>query len=362
VFEGAHSLLTVLGVDSGRLIVSTPLQFSSLVRTLYLAIGATLLVVAVVDILWTTLWVDGGSGPLSSRLTSGVWQGLRRVGERRSRLLSLAGPIILVLTLLVWVGLIWSGWTLIFAGGDDALLAARSEVPLTWAGRIYFVAYTMFTMGNGDFYPPAGIWQLAASLTTASGMLFVTMGVSYILSVLGAVSNKRSFASAVSGMGTDSEELVCSAWDGEDLDSLNLPLDTLSSQLDELADQHESYPILHYYHSEQPKDASALGVAIFDEAMTTIRFGVPEDSQPDSLLVDNARSASENYLETLSGAYISPADEAPPAPDLDRLRDDDIPTVPDREFADALDQLTERRKQLLGIVTADAWHWPPIDK
>jgi len=81
-------------------------------------------------------------------------------------------------------------------------------------------------------------------------MLFVTMGVSYVLSVLGAVSNKRSFASSVSGLGVDSETVVCSAWDGEDFDGLHLPLNSLASRLDTLADQHKSYPILHYYHSE----------------------------------------------------------------------------------------------------------------
>jgi len=38
-----------------------------------------------------------------------------------------------------------------------------------------------------------------------------------------------------------------------------------------------------------------------------------------------------------------------------------IPTVTDAEFADAVFDLSERRRQLLGIVEADAWHWPPID-
>jgi hypothetical protein len=219
----------------------------------------------------------------------------------------------------------------------------------------------MFTMGNGDFYPPAGIWQIAASLTTATGMLFVTMGVSYVLSVLGAVSNKRSFASSVSGMGGDSETVVCAAWDGDDFDALDLPLNSLASRLDTLADQHKSYPILHYYHSEQAKHASAMAVAVFDESMTVLRFGVPDEKQPDALLVENARSASQNYLETLNNAFIDPADEAPPPPDLDRLRSEGVPTVSDDEFADALDELSARRRKLLGIVTADAWHWPPID-
>ena len=36
----------------------------------YLVPGISLLLVAVVDALWTTLWVDGGAGPVSSRLTT----------------------------------------------------------------------------------------------------------------------------------------------------------------------------------------------------------------------------------------------------------------------------------------------------
>jgi len=332
------------------------------IRPLYLVGGLALLVVTVVDILWTTLWVDGGSGPLSSRLTTWLWRGLRHLGGTRSRALSLAGPIILMATLVTWVGFIWGAWTLIFAGGENALLAARENVPVTWTGRVFFVAYTMFTMGNGDFYPPVGVWQIAASLTTASGMLFVTMGVSYVLSVLGAVSNKRSFASSVSGMGTDSETLVRSAWEDGEFEGLDLPLNSLASRLDTLADQHKSYPILHYYHSEQSKQASAMAVAIFDESMTLLLFGVPAEHRPPRVLVENARAASRNYLETLNNAFIEPAEEPPPPPDLDRLRTEGIPTVSDDEFADALDELTERRRKLLGIVTGDAWHWPPIDE
>ncbi|SFS10070.1 hypothetical protein SAMN05216559_3654 [Halomicrobium zhouii] len=361
MFADTLGLVPSAAYGSGVTVDLVPLQGAETIRPLYLVVGLVLLVVTIVDILWTTLWVDGGSGPLSARLTTWTWRGLRRIGDTRSRALSLAGPIILTLTLVTWVGLIWGGWTLVFAGGENALLAARDDVPVTWSGRIFFVAYTMFTMGNGDFYPPAGIWQIAASLTTASGMLFVTMGVSYVLSVLGAVSNKRSFASSVSGMGAESETVVCSAWDGEDFDGLHLPLNSLASRLDTLADQHKSYPILHYYHSEQAKHASAMAVAVFDESMTVLRFGVLDEDQPDTVLVENARSASQNYLETLDNAFIDPADEAPPPPDLDRLRDEGVPTVSDDEFADALDELAVRRRKLLATVTADAWHWPPID-
>ncbi len=339
----------------------TGLQSTSPLRMPYLLLGAVLIVAAIVDLLWTTLWVDGGAGPLSARLTTWTWRGFRQLGSDRSRVLSLAGPTIVALTLVMWVGLIWIGWTFLFAGSENALIPARNDVPVTWAGRFYFVGYTMFTMGNGDFYPPAGIWQIAASFTTASGMLFVTMGISYVFSVLGAVSQKRSFASSVTGLGERSETIVKTGWNGEDLTGLHLPLDSLASQLELLAKQHKAYPILHYYHSQQATDASALGVAIFDEALTLIRFGVPEEDRPDAAVVKNARSANQSYLETLHKAFIRPADDVPPSPDLDRLREAGIPTVSDREFEDALDELDERRRKLLGIVTADSWDWPPLE-
>ncbi len=58
----------------------------------YLVVGIVVLVVGIVDIVWTTLWVDGGSGPVSGRLTTGIWKGLRVATGDRNRALSLAGP------------------------------------------------------------------------------------------------------------------------------------------------------------------------------------------------------------------------------------------------------------------------------
>jgi len=326
-----------------------------------LAAGLAVLVLVVVDIIWTTLWVDGGAGPLSSWLIPGLWAGIRKLGGERSRALSLAGPIILTATLVTWVALIWGGWTLVFGAAENALLNSRDSSPVTWVNRLYFVAYTMFTMGNGDYYPAADIWEVAASLTTASGMLFVTMGVSYVFSVLGAVTDKRSFASSVTGLGNRSEAVVETGWDEGGFRGLDLPLNSLSSQLDTLATQHKAYPILHYYHSEEATQSSAMAVAILDEALLVLRHGVARDAQPNRALVENARSAVENYLETLNESFFDPTEETPDAPDLDRVRDAGVPTVAADEFAAAVDGHGDRRQKLLGVVRADAWHWPPID-
>jgi hypothetical protein len=320
--------------------------------------GVLLLVFAVVDLLWTTLWVDGGAGPLSSRIMQGLWRGLRAVSGSRSRALSLAGPLVLVASLSAWVLLLWVGWTLVFAGGEDALVVTGDPRPVTWTGHLWFVAYTLATVGNGDFSPNGGVWQVAASLTAFTGFTFITLAVTYVLSVLGAVASKRSFASGVTGRGMTGAAFARSGWSGGDFRALDLPLNTLAAQLDRLADQHAAYPILRYYHSRRVETASAVAVAVLDEALTVLRFGVPKEARPNGAVVEGARSSVQSYLRTLDAAFIEPADHVPPPPDLGRLRAAGISTASGEAFAEALADLKERRRKLLGMVEADAWAWP----
>ncbi|MFA9504819.1 two pore domain potassium channel family protein [Natrinema sp. H-ect1] len=330
----------------------------------YLVVGIVVLVIGIVDIVWTTLWVDGGSGPVSGRLTTGIWKGLRAATGDRNRALSLAGPLILILTLATWIGLIWVGWTIVFASEPLAVVNSRTGGPADWWGRFYYVAYTMFTDGNGDYTPVYGgnVWEVASAFTTASGMAFVTLGVSYVLTVLGAVADKRSFASTVTGLGGRSEAFLRTGWNGEDFRGLELTVESLAADLSTLAEQHKSYPILHYYHSEQASRASAVAVPILDEALMLSRYAMPEGQGLDPAIVENGRSSARSYLETLDDSFIDPAPSVPRAPDLERLREDDIPTVSDEAFAESLADLTDRRQRLLGVVEADAWEWPPVEE
>lgn len=91
---------------------------------------------------------------------------------------------------------------LVYASHPEGLLHAREPGgPADWTGRIWFVAYAMSTMGNGDHTPNGDVWQIVASLTTLSGFFLAPLVISYLLSVLGAVVAKRAFAGQVSGMG-----------------------------------------------------------------------------------------------------------------------------------------------------------------
>ncbi|MDF9745055.1 potassium channel family protein [Natrinema salsiterrestre] len=328
---------------------------------IYLAVGALLLLLTVVDLLWTTLWVEGGAGPLTSRLASRTWKTLKIVSGERPRVLSFSGPLILILGLTMWIALLWAGWTFLFAGGEGSLIDTRNTGPISWTERFYFVGYTVFTMGNGDFTPNGGIWQVVTALTTASGMLFVTLSVTYILNILSAVTQKRSLASSINGLGAQSAEILETSWDGDAFQGLEVPLNTIASQLDTLTSNHKAYPILHYFFTPQTSQAPTTNITVLDEALTLLRFGVAADHRPSEPSIRQARSSVQNYLDTLGSAFVEPASQSPPAPDLKHVRDDGIPTVTDEDFTTSLEEITDRRRHLLGLVESDARHWPSTD-
>ncbi len=59
--------------------------------------------------------------------------------------------------------LIWAGWTFVFASSEQALMdTIERGTYADWTGRIFFVAYAMFTMGNGDSAPQGDVWPSAS--------------------------------------------------------------------------------------------------------------------------------------------------------------------------------------------------------
>lgn len=325
---------------------------------LLLLIGVALILLAFLDALWTTLWVDGNGGPVSSRITTWLWRGVLAVaGRQRHAALSLFGPFILMLVVLLWMAMLWLGWTLVFGAEERSLLHAHNQTPADWSARFYFVGYMMFTAGNGDFSPNGDGWQIVGAMTNATGMLLATLAITYLLAVVSAVVQKRAFASQVTGLGETAAEIVESGWNGENLRALDLPISGLSSELAQLTERYLAYPVLQYYHAAKPQKSPVVAAALLDDALTLIAFGVPAENRPSPAVIRAARASVRSFLDTLPSAFIDPAPNAPRAPDLPALQKAGIPVVSDEEFLRALNDISHRRRMLLGLVRNDGWDW-----
>lgn len=326
---------------------------------LLLIFGILLTLWMIIEALWTTIWADRNSSPLTSRLTTLIWKGFRSfIHSGSNGLLNFAGPTILMASVLFWIGSLWLGWVLIFyAVPGSALVKSTQSIP-DFTDLIWFIAYCIFTVGNGDLTPNGDLWQVIASFVALTGMGMVTLAITYLLQVVSAVVNKRSFSSQVTAIGKTAEDFVKKEWNRGDFGCIELQLNSISNQLSTLSEQHLAFPILHYYHTADINKAQAVAIAILYDAILLIELGVEEAHQPSESILSSARQSVDSFLQTLKGAFIHPAQVTPPKPELSRLKEKGIPIISELEFYKKLEKDSDTRKLILGLIRNDAWDWP----
>jgi hypothetical protein len=77
---------------------------------LVLFVGVVIVLAALTDTIWTTLWVGGGAGPITRAASNLGWNLLKAFGSHR--LMVIAGPVVLTLAIMTWLFLLWLGWFL----------------------------------------------------------------------------------------------------------------------------------------------------------------------------------------------------------------------------------------------------------
>ena len=328
---------------------------------LLLISGFILLAVVSSDVLVTTLTFKGG-GFLTDRFSSWLWQIAIKMHQYKSnhRQLSIVGLFLILGMLVLWYLLTWTAWSLIFCSFQDAIMNSSDQEPASIWGRIYFTAYTITTLGRGDYLPQDTIWHLLTGLAAANGFFLVTLSIAYLFPVISAATKKRILAVYLSSLGGTGDEILARAWNGKDFGNLDQHLIALTPLISELSEQHLAYPVLHYFHSRERSRSLPLSIAALDEAMTLLQYAVLENYRPDPASVNPLRRACAAFLQTLKSAYLEPSNHEPTLIPLELLRNTGIPTVSDRSFKNATSHINQRRKLLLALIRNDGWSWNSI--
>ena len=319
-------------------------------------VGLVLVAVAVVDQYVTTIAVRGG-GPLSSRVVDMLWRPAVRSRRMTHAILSWYGTLMVAAIVLTWIVLLYTGWSLVFLSHPDAVVSATTGEPVGLWERLYFTGYVVTTLGNGELRPGGLPWQIGTLLAALSGLGVITLAITFIMPVLGAVVHKRQVARTIHGFGATPADIVANGWDGTGFTALATHLANLVPELASLAQQHMAYPVLHHFHSEDRRTALAPMIAVLDDALTLLRYGVKPKHRLDAITLRATAEGVEVLLEALGAAHIDPSSDPPDEPSIDILRGMDIPTVADDEYADATSELAQRRCLLIAFVASDGWHW-----
>lgn len=320
----------------------------SMVRLLLLPLGLSLVGLVLVDLLWTTLGAAAGAGPVTARTSALAWRIVKAApgaSDRRS-----SGVVVVLAVLVSWIVLLWAGWVVAFTSADRATVATTTERPASAVARTYFVGYTLFTLGNGDFKPGTSFWQLATVTANGTGLVLISLAITYLVPVTGAATDRRSLAGYIASLGTTPEQIVLRSWNGRDFEALAGHLEALAPRIQEAGQRHLTYPVLHFFSSPDRRTAAPVAIAVLHEALTLLWLGVEVDVRPAAMAAEPAREAIGSFLDTLAGAFISPAPDPLPPPDLGVLRVHGIPTVDNDEFRTRLDGERRRRCLVAGLL------------
>lgn len=327
---------------------------------LTLLLGGITVLGTAADAVYTTLALGGG-GPLMRAVARIVWHLFprrRRSGGGAAPGI-LAGPTILLAVFAAWSLLLWCGWSIVFSAAPDAVVNSKTGQSAGIWDRVYFAGYLLTTLGIGDYRPQGTFYQLSAAVAGGNGFFFITLSVTYLLSVLSAVIAKRKLAFSILSLGRTPTELVLRGWEHGEFGELVNQVTQTSDELAMLAQRHLAYPVLHYFQTEDVHMAPTVAVAVLDECLTVVLHGMPTEHRPSAMSLLRARRAIELYTGTVGPDHES-RDGAPPPPRLQPLRDAGIPTVDDAVFAAQMQALTRRRARLRAVVENDGWRWETV--
>ncbi|MDT0645110.1 hypothetical protein RM545_00265 [Zunongwangia sp. F260] len=326
--------------------------------TLLIVIGVIVITLVTIDMLSTILRMSGG-GFISNFAAKGIWKTIFALSKRNghSPILSHAGFFIVISLFVIWIGLIWMGYSLIYLSSASSVVDTATLLPSNWVGKIYFVGYTLSSLGNGDLKSGGDAWRILSNVMSLHGTFLVTLSISYIIPVLDAVIKKRTLSAYIWQLGRTPEELIRNCWNGKDFSILHDQFQSLHTMILEHSERHLAYPVIRYFHSNELKYSAPLCMAILDEVVT-IQEVYEIDKSDKAYNWKILKKSLNSYLDILSSSYVQPTDDAPPFNYSDDLNFSELTS--DKKHKEILEESGIRRKYLAGSVKEDGWAWEDV--
>ena len=322
--------------------------------------GAFVVVLVMIDVVWTTLTAMG-SGPLTTYLTEGVkWAsgGAHRLLRRRAVILP-SGSLAIVMLGGLWLMALWLGWFLLFSAFPKELVSAQTGQAADSIERIYYVGFTLSTLGMGDFKPTSDRTQLFTVMASFNGLVIVTLVITYALPLVQGAVQRRKLAFNISLLGKTPQEIVLRASHPNNVEMFESSLQALTNDLVHCSEQRLAYPILDLFYCRQRRYSLGLQIAKLDEALSILTFGLSSGVDCHAYPVSSLRSAIEQYLSRVA---CKGEPEPPPAPSVGALDDHQLSLSRARGMQESYKYLRHRRCQLLKLVLDEGWPWSEVER
>lgn len=262
-------------------------------ETFRIAIGLLVVTITFLDFFHTTL-SGNGFGFLSEVLNRLLNRLI--IQNKNRKIFIYSGLTHLLMNTAVWLTLHFLGTYIIFTAGDEMVINGATGLPATNSERFYFTAYLLSTLGIGDFIPGNSTSQILAGILSFSGFILITIGLTYLLSVVQAVLKKKELAFMISTTGKDVEDLYKYFKKENNLSDLISDADDFRQQILANASSYLAFPMVNYFLTKDRDSALIVQLAMMYEVLIVLRMDWDEGSVQEAKIT-SIINAIVRYLE-----------------------------------------------------------------
>lgn len=259
-------------------------------------LGGGLLALVFYDVYATILRATKRPGPISENLNRGLWWAATRLTKNlsrrwRHRLLTAVGPLLLPFLIALLLGFLITGFALVFLPHLAADFKHGERETGNLLEAVYFSGITLLTVGFGDIVPLSGATRMLVLLEGASGISVISLGVTYLLTVYGALERKRAVALAFyhqAKQGADIASFITVHFARGRFYDLTDTLKTATRDLQELLETHLEHPVIHYFHPLEVYKGMPRVLFVMLETITILRSCLDPQEYAESRTVEDS--------------------------------------------------------------------------
>lgn len=280
--------------------------------------GTFLGLVVMVDIVLTVLHPEA-RGPLSHRVDTAAWRGVRTLARLsgRSRLLAHAGPLAVLGTVLTWILGLLLAFALVYVPYIDGF--ARDEGigfdGPAFVRSLYVSGVALTTVGFGDVVATTNPLRLATTAQAGAGLATFTAAIAYVLSLYPLVAAHRSTALRVNDLRLHYPDGAAAVAIAED----HSEIETLEADLTELHQDLRRFPVLYYFDAQDDAETPMRLLHGALVLLLTLRWGLDADAtSPRRQQAVALTTTLTRLMDDFEDEYLGETDESNEGADAGR--------------------------------------------
>ncbi|HEY0369027.1 MAG TPA: hypothetical protein VGC85_05480, partial [Chthoniobacterales bacterium] len=309
------------------------------------------------DVFLTVLYARIGTGIVSDRVAKAAACVFKLIagicGTSRDRVLSFAGPTIVVLILFVWTfGLAFGTALVVHPLLGSSVISSNGPTPTDFLSALYAAGNGVSIVQANNFVPTTPLSRIFLLFESLVGTSIISLTIAYLLQVYSALRERNTLGlklHVLSRETDDAAELVAAlGFDGEFKTGYSI-IAEVAAEMTALKESHHFYPVLFYFRFTHPYYSVSRTTHLALDAVTLIRSALDEERfrwLQNSAAVCQLGDSSLLLVKILENAFLpggAPDDADDPEPHamqhwrehflraLDCIRSAGIPVVSDRD-------------------------------